>query len=238
MALTWVEEIDLTGPEGPQGPQGAAGEQGPTGSQGPQGETGPAGTTGPEGPAGTAFNPELSVATYDDLPGTDPVGTARLVRGPGSPSAEGPAGHIYVYDPADPEATANGWLDMGQSAYVGPAGPAGEAGIQGPTGEQGPQGVSGPKGDTGDVGPIGPAGPIGDTGPQGPQGPVGPTGPQGETGAAGPAGADGAAGAEGVRGSQIYSHLATGGTPPTSGDLRVNDRFIGSDGKLLVLRDI
>lgn len=52
MALTWVEEVDLRGPQGPQGPQGVQGVKGDTGSTGPQGVKGDTGAQGPQGVKG------------------------------------------------------------------------------------------------------------------------------------------------------------------------------------------
>ena len=232
MALGWVEELDLTGPQGPQGIQGEPGEQGPAGEPGAQGETGPQGVQGTQGPAGTAFDPEDSVATVDDLPAGDAVGKARMVRGPGQPSEAGPAGHIFVKE-------ESGWTDFGQSAYVGPEGPIGETGPQGPAGPKGDTGNTGPQGNQGVHGNQGPQGLTGSAGPKGDTGLQGPKGDQGETGAAGPQGTAGTSGSDGARGSLNFSYLDTGSdTPPSSGNIQPNDRFYRSDGKVLVLRNV
>lgn len=175
MALQWVDGGSNRGPQGAVGPQGPQGVQGALGPQGTQGEVGPQGTQGvqgTQGEAGTGFDPAPSVALVANLPAGDPAGTTRLVLGPGAPSAEGPAGHIFAKE-------ENGtWTDMGQASYVGPQGAAGPQGAQGIQGTQGPQGI------------------------QGDDGPTGLTGAQGPQGAAGVQGPQGTAGTNGVRGSK------------------------------------
>lgn len=211
MALQWVEETNIRGPQGPPGADGATGLQGPAGEQGPAGPTGPAGA---QGQPGIGLDPAPSVATYADLPAGDPNGTVRLVVGPVVSDA-GPGGHLFAKE--------NGaWTDQGRVVYPGPQGVPGEPGAQGPAGVQGERG---PQGDRGEQGPAG------QTGSQGLQGPQGIPGPTGDQGPAGAQGIQGQTGAAGARGSLWFSHANA--TTPTTVGRQAGDRSLSPDGQVL-----
>jgi hypothetical protein len=138
MALSWVLQGNLRGPQGTPGVTGTTGAQGPQGIQGPAGTSGVAGPQGPLGPTGAAgrsFDPAGSVATIGDLPTDDSEGTVRIVIA---------NGHMYGRE-------SGAWTDMGQVLFIGPTGPqgaTGNTGAQGSTGSQGVQGVAGARGNT------------------------------------------------------------------------------------------
>lgn len=69
MALTWVEDANI---RGPQGPQGATGAQGPAGTGGAQGLTGAPGADGAPGATGSQGTQGIQGATGSQ----GPAGTA------------------------------------------------------------------------------------------------------------------------------------------------------------------
>ena len=73
MALAWVEETNIRGPQGPTGAQGPAGADGPQGPTGPAGSQGPAGATGP---AGSGFLGTFQVRDFAADPNTAGSGAA------------------------------------------------------------------------------------------------------------------------------------------------------------------
>lgn len=76
MALSWVEEANIRGPQGPQGVQGA---QGPAGAKGDTGAQGPQGTTGAQGPTGAGFD-SATVVDLGNVTGTVTLNAANGAR--------------------------------------------------------------------------------------------------------------------------------------------------------------
>ncbi len=155
---SWVEQGDLTGPQGDQGDPGLQGETGPAGQpgspgrEGPQGPDGLPGDPGPKGPPG-------------------PPGVEGPRGEPGDPGPKGPPG---------PEGREGQRGEKGDPGLQGPPGPEGREGSPGAVGPAGDPGAKGQPGQQGTPGGIGDPGPMGLPGPAGLQGPAGQPGADGK----------------------------------------------------------